>query len=119
MQVAGNSITLSFTQTGSGLVIGTPPWNAPGIVPPPKDKLVGFQIAGDDKKWVPADAKIDGATVVVSSPQVSQPVAVRYAWGNAPDCNLYNQEGLPASPFRTDDWPDPPVASQAQAGTKP
>ncbi|HEY0255939.1 MAG TPA: sialate O-acetylesterase [Candidatus Methylacidiphilales bacterium] len=110
MKVVGNSVTLSFTQTGSGLVIGAAPWNAPGVVPPPKEKLVGFQIAGDDRKWVDADAKIDGQSVIVLSPQVPQPVAARYGWGNAPDCNLYNQEGLPASPFRTDDWPEPPAA---------
>ena len=112
MQVTGNSITLNFSQTGSGLVIGTAPWNASGVVPPSNEKLVGFTIAGADKNWVPADAKIDGLTVVVSSPRVSQPVAVRYAWGNAPDCNLYNREGLPASPFRTDDWTDLPAAPQ-------
>jgi sialate O-acetylesterase len=110
MQVTGNSITLKFSQTGSGLVIGTAPWNASGVVPPSNEKLVGFTIAGADKNWFPADAKIDGLTVVVSSPRVSQPVAVRYAWGNAPDCNLYNREALPASPFRTDDWPDAPAA---------
>lgn len=112
MQVTGNSVTLSFTQTGSGLIIGTAPWNAPGIVPPSKETLVGFQVACDDQKWFPAEAKIDGLRVVVSSSQVPQPVAVRYAWGNAPDCNLYNREGLPASPFRTDDWPDPPPAQK-------
>ncbi|MCY2990654.1 MAG: 9-O-acetylesterase, partial [Planctomycetota bacterium] len=64
-----------------------------------------FAIAGADKKFVWADAKIDGDTVVVSSPQVPQPVAVRYAWADNPaGCNLYNQAGLPATPFRTDDW---------------
>jgi len=77
---------------------------------------VGFTIAGDDKKWVPADAKIDGNDVVVSSAQVPQPVAVRYAFENA-EGNLYNKEGLPASPFRTDDWevvvPKPPPAPTA------
>jgi sialate O-acetylesterase len=110
MQVIGNSITLSFTQIGGGFAIGSAPWNASGVVPPSTDKLVGFTIAGADQKWFPADAKFDGDNVVVSSPQVPQPVAVRYAWGNAPDCNFYNREGLPASPFRTDDWPDPPAA---------
>jgi sialate O-acetylesterase len=114
MNVTGNSIALKFTQTGSGLVIGTAPWNASGVVPPSTDKLVGFQIAGDDQKWFPADAKIDGSTVVVSNSSVPHPVAVRYAWGNAPDCNLYNKEALPASPFRTDDWPDAPAAPKSQ-----
>jgi sialate O-acetylesterase len=52
-----------------------------------------------------ADARIDGDRVYVSSPKVSDPVAVRYGWANNPDCNLYNSAGLPASPFRTDDRP--------------
>lgn len=69
------------------------------------DALKGFAIAGEDKKFVWADAKIQGDKVVVSSPQVKSPVAVRYAWANNPECNLFNQAGLPASPFRTDDWP--------------
>jgi len=65
-----------------------------------------FAIAGADRKWVWADAVIDGDSVVVSSPAVSAPVAVRYAWAaNPAGCNLYNQAGLPASPFRTDSWP--------------
>ena len=49
--------------------------------------------------------KIVGSTIIVSSPSVQKPVAVRYAWANNPVANLYNKEGLPASPFRTDDWP--------------
>ncbi len=67
-------------------------------------KLTGFAIAGADKKFVRADAQIVGGTVVVSSPAVPSPVAVRYAWANNPPCNLVNKAGLPASPFRTDDW---------------
>jgi sialate O-acetylesterase len=112
MKVAGGEITLSFTQVGGGLIIGKAPWLALGMHPIPDTTLVGFKIAGDDKTWYPADAKIDGNTVVVSSAQVPNPVAVRYAWGNAPDANLYNRDGLPASPFRTDDWPEtvPPPA---------
>ena len=69
-------------------------------------KLKGFAVAGDDKKFVWADAKIDGETVVVSSAEVKQPTAVRYAWANNPECNLTNKAGLPASPFRSDDWAD-------------
>ena len=65
----------------------------------------GFAIAGDDRKFVWAEARIDGQTIVVSSPSISKPVAVRYAWADNPGVNLYNQAGLPASPFRTDDWP--------------
>jgi sialate O-acetylesterase len=92
MKVEGDKIVLSFDHVDRGLV-------AKG------EKPEGFAIAGDDKKWVWGDAKIVGNTVVVSSPQVSKPVAVRYAWHINPICNLYNKAGLPASPFRTDDWP--------------
>ena len=67
-------------------------------------KLKSFVVAGDDKIFVWADATIDGQSVVVSSDKVKQPVAVRYAWANNPDCNLTNKAGLPASPFRSDDW---------------
>jgi sialate O-acetylesterase len=65
----------------------------------------GFAIAGPDRKFFWADARIDGDSVVVSSPHVANPLAVRYGWANNPDCTLYNAAGLPASPFRTDDWP--------------
>jgi sialate O-acetylesterase len=83
---------LWFDHTGSGL-------RARG------DKLTGFEIAGADRRFVPAEARIDGATVIVSSPQVQSPAAVRYAWANDPVANLINAEGLPATPFRTDRWP--------------
>ena len=95
---------MRFSETGGGLVIGQQPWLALKVQPFPKNKLIGFFIAGEDKKWVEADAKIDGDSVIVSSPQISKPIAVRYGWANSPRCNLYNKEGLPASPFRTDDW---------------
>jgi len=62
-------------------------------------------VAGKDGAFVPAEPAIDGATIVVSSPQVPEPVAVRYAWEDSPTANLYNQEGLPASSFRTDRLP--------------
>jgi sialate O-acetylesterase len=93
MKVEGSKITLSFDHVGGGLV-------AKGDGP-----LKGFAIAGDDKKFVWADAKIEGAAIVVGSEGVAKPAAVRYAWADNPVCNLYNAEGLPASPFRTDDWP--------------
>jgi sialate O-acetylesterase len=66
---------------------------------------VGFQIAGRDQRWVWATARIDGRDVIVESPLVPSPVAVRYAWSNNPDANLTNKTGLPAGPFRSDDWP--------------
>ena len=94
MTVEGSRVRLRFKHVGGGLTA-----RGPG-------KLASFAIAGKDKKFVWADAQIDGDTVLVSSDQVPQPVAVRYAWADNPDtCNLYNKEGLPASPFRTDDWP--------------
>lgn len=92
MSVEGNAIRVRFTHTKGGLT-------APG------GELKGFAIAGKDRKFVWADARIEGDTVVVSSPQVEDPVAVRYGWAINPEITLYNGEGLPASPFRTDDWP--------------
>ncbi len=68
-------------------------------------ELKGFAIAGEDKKYYWATAKIDGDTVVLSSDKVATPVAVRYAWADNPECNLYNKANLPAVPFRTDKWP--------------
>jgi sialate O-acetylesterase len=62
----------------------------------------GFEIAGADRKYVPAEAKIDGATVLVSSPAVTAPVYVRYGWADVPDCDLFNGARLPASPFRSE-----------------
>lgn len=64
----------------------------------------GLLIAGEDKRWQPAHVRIDGSSVIVSNNDVMNPAAVRYAWENSPDCNLYNGAGFPASPFRTDDW---------------
>ncbi len=104
MKVEGSKIRIAFDSVGSGLTVATKKGYDP-VVKEPQGKLRKFAIAGDDKKWVWADAVIDGKTVVVSSPEVPKPVAVRYAFAANPDgCNLYNNEGLPASPFRTDEW---------------
>ena len=103
-KVEGGKIRLRFTETGGGLTPGQQPWCAPGVKPFPADKVIGFFVAGEDKKWVEAEAQIEGASVVVSNSSVAMPVAVRYGWANSPRCNLYNKEGLPASPFRTDSW---------------
>ena len=62
----------------------------------------GFEIAGRDRKFVPGEARIDGQTLMVSSPSVTAPVKVRYGWANSPNCNLFNGEGLPASPFEAE-----------------
>ena len=67
--------------------------------------LQGFAVCGEDKKFVWAKAEIVGKTVVVSSPEVAKPVAVRYGWADCPVVNLWNQAGLPATPFRTDAFP--------------
>jgi sialate O-acetylesterase len=76
-----------------------------GLKTPDGEPLKGFAIAGADHKFVWADARIRGDSVIVWSKDIAHPVAVRYAWADNPVCNLYNQAGLPASPFRTDDWP--------------
>ena len=103
----GATMRVTFTDTGSGLTIGQAPWRADGEAPWPQDKLIGFTLAGEDRVWHDAEAKIEGDTVIVSSPAVTNPIAVRYAWANSPRCNLYNRESLPSVPFRGDDWPMP------------
>jgi sialate O-acetylesterase len=91
MRVEGDKARLTFRHVGSGL-------EAKG------GALKGFAVAGADKKFVWADATIDGNEVVVSAKGVDKPIAVRYAWADNPEATLYNADGLPASPFRTDDW---------------
>lgn len=103
-KIDGGKVHVEFAEIGSGLMVGQQPWCALGVKSFPKDRLIGFYLAGKDKKWMEADATIDGGSVVVRSALVPSPVAVRYGWANSPRCNLYNKEGLPASPFRTDDW---------------
>jgi len=91
-KVEGDKVRISFDHTGGGLVAkdGKP--------------LSHFTIAGTDKNFVPAQAKIDGDSVVVWSDEVKEPIAVRFAWRNDAEPNFFNKEGLPASPFRTDDF---------------
>jgi len=98
----GGVLRLHFTNTGSGLVAGSSPWYAPSVEAYPTDRLIGFAIAGADRVWREAVAVIDGSCVLVSHPQIPQPLAVRYAWRASPRANLYHREGLPAAPFRTD-----------------
>jgi sialate O-acetylesterase len=69
------------------------------------DRLGEFSVAGADRKWSWADARIEGDSVLVSSPAVPAPVAARYAWQANPEATLFNGAGLPAVPFRSDDWP--------------
>ena len=92
MEIKGNEARISFDHVGKGLM-------------KKGEKLTGFQIAGKDRKFYWADAQIVGGKVYVTSDKVKKPVAVRYGWAHNPLCNLYNKNGLPASPFRTDDWP--------------
>ena len=101
-QILEGKVAVKFDHTGGGLVIGQAPWRAKSMPEPPEDRLVGFAVAGADGKWSAADAAIEGDTVVVSSAEVAEPVSVAYGWGESPAVNLYNKEGLPAAPFRTD-----------------
>jgi sialate O-acetylesterase len=94
-----DGLRVAFTNTGSGLVIGQAPWTGGLAEKLPTDHLIGFEVAGSDGQWIPADAKIISNTVLVRSPKVPDPVVVRYAWKEYPEGNLYNKEGLPASPF--------------------
>ncbi len=87
----GPELKIFFHHTDGGLVVHG-------------GKLNGFVIAGTDRQWHPAEARIAGDTIFVSSKEVPQPVAARYDWANDPEGNLYNGAGLPAMPFRTDDW---------------
>lgn len=92
MKKEGNKIRLHFDHTGSGLMS--------------KGKeLSHFEIAGEDREFVPAKARIDGNTIVVQAKGIKNPQAVRFGWSNTAEPNLFNKEGLPASSFRTDDWP--------------
>jgi sialate O-acetylesterase len=91
MQIEGNKITLTFKHTGSGLTFKG------------NDKSHAFAITGADNQFVWANATIENNKVIVWSDKISHPVAVRYAWADNPVAILYNLEGLPASPFRTDD----------------
>ena len=104
LQVDGSKVRLAFDHIGSGLIVGAKQGRA-AAVEDKEGKLKRFAIAGADKKWFWAEALIEKDTVVLSSAEVLEPVAVRYAYAMNPDgANLYNREGLPASPFRTDTW---------------
>ncbi len=94
MQIKGSEAVVHFANASGGLVAKGGP-------------LSGFVIAGDDHKFIFAEAKIVGEMVVVSCAQVAHPVAVRYGWADFPKVNLFSAVGLPAAPFRSDDWPLP------------
>jgi sialate O-acetylesterase len=123
LKVEGAAVRVTFDHADGGLAVkgfkvaGAQPggpnaqwdWLEPNSDPAAMtvrgDKPVGFEVAGADHKWFRAAAKIDGDSVVVSSDDVKEPVAVRFGWADFPVVNLYNGAGLPAVPFRTDDWP--------------
>lgn len=88
----GNRIRITFTNTGSGLSTTD------------GKEVTGLAIAGKDKQFYWANAIVEGAEIIVYSDKVTEPVAVRYAWADNPECNLINSEHLPAVPFRTDEW---------------
>ncbi len=115
LKIEGGKARLTFTHTDGGLTARPVPAThdvmskegktAPTVRNSPNSELEGFAICGDDRKWAWADAKIEGGAVIVSSDKVPSPIAVRYGWTENPTVNLYNGAGLPASPFRTDDFP--------------
>jgi sialate O-acetylesterase len=92
-QRSGSALVVSFRNAGTGLMAAGKP-------------LQSFELAGNDRRFHPATATIAGDEVLVQSPMVPNPAAVRYAWRNAPEANLYNGAGLPAVPFRSDRWSD-------------
>jgi len=91
MIIDGPQVKIAFKHTEGGLV-------SKGA------KLTGFAIAGADQKFVHAEAKIEGNQLIITSPEIENPVAVRYGWAKNPQANLFNKVDLPASPFRTDNW---------------
>ncbi|MDR2804127.1 MAG: glycoside hydrolase family 3 C-terminal domain-containing protein [Dysgonamonadaceae bacterium] len=107
-EIIGNKIVISFNLYGSKLKTD----DTFGY-------LRGFSIAGNDRKFDWAKAELDGDQIVVFSPNVPNPVAVRYAWANNPDANLLNTEGLPVTPFRTDNWAGKTAPKSAISGNKP
>ncbi len=114
-QREGDGIRIAFDHAGGGLVSApvplehalstSPLTRAPLVRNRPKSQLEGFAICDANRRWFWADATIEGETVIVRAPEVPEPVGVRYAWANNPTANLVNAAGLPARPFRTDDFP--------------
>jgi sialate O-acetylesterase len=100
MKREGNKIRLTFRETGAGLTAGRNSSDS-------GTALTGFGIAGADQRFVWAKAVIEGNAVVVSADEITDPEAVRYNWADNPPGNLYNRDGLPAGPFRTDNWVPP------------
>jgi sialate O-acetylesterase len=122
MKIKDGRALLKFNQVASGLATGRVALNSnrgfspgadPEAVVAAGNELKGFTICGADRKFVPAVAEIISKDVVeVSSPAVKDPIAVRYGWANFPLCNLYGGNGMPAVPFRTDDFPMPNLTAE-------
>jgi sialate O-acetylesterase len=102
MQIEGARVRLRFDHADGLVAGGSMSKPEPGR---PASELTEFTIAGEDRRFHPAQAKIDGECVVVWSEKVPEPRAVRFGWSDTAMPNLFNKAGLPASPFRTDDWP--------------
>ena len=116
VQFNGVSGGLKTRRVAMNVERGSLPGQGPHAVVAEASELKGFTICGADRKFVPAQAEIvSGDSVRVWSPQVKQPVAVRYGWANFPLCNLYGGNGMPASPFRTDDFPKPNLTGEKLA----
>jgi sialate O-acetylesterase len=115
LKIEGGRIRIKLRHTEGGLTARSLPEaydvstlvgkTAPLVRNSPGSALEGFSICGEDRHWVWADARIDGDSVLVWSSQVPHPIAVRYGWADNPTVNLANGNGLPAAPFRTDDFP--------------
>ncbi len=93
IKIQGDQLKVYFDHCGTGLAAGP-------------SGLQHFEIAGADRRFYPAQASLNKDQVIVKSVEVKHPVAVRYAWSNTADASLFNKEGLPASSFRSDDWPE-------------
>jgi len=113
MEIKGDRIELTFTGKGSGLVLKTPGASTPGTSTPGGSEptgtpnSTGFELAGPNQKFYPATPTLTGDRITLYAPDVPHPVAVRYAWADdASNAGLFNKEGLPTTPFRTDHWPE-------------
>jgi len=107
LRMEAGKLRVTFTSVGGGLIPGLPPSRLREGAPSSVSSLRGFAISGRDGRWYPADAVIEGNEVILSSRAVAEPLRVRYDWRGYPLGNLYNREGLPALPFRSDTGSQP------------
>jgi sialate O-acetylesterase len=105
VKIEGAKVRVEFSHAAGLHAIDVHDLSDDGPIVASAGKLVGFEVAGADRKYCAADAVIEGSSVVVSSSNVPAPVAVRYGWADYPVANLSNDAGLPASPFKADHWP--------------